>query len=112
MGEPRSVATEANRCSKNSKEDRMVTVRFSSHLRRFIDLPDLFECESETVRDLVDQLEEAFPGVSSYLLHENGCVRQHVNIFLDNGIIKDRTELSDSLEQVSEVAIMQALSGG
>ena len=90
----------------------MITVRFSNHLRRFVDLPDAFESEATTVRELVDQLEEAFPGVSSYLLHENGCIRQHVNIFLDNGFIKDRAELSDSLDQVSEVAIMQALSGG
>lgn len=90
----------------------MITVRFSNHLRRFVDLPDSFESDSSTVKELIDQLEEAFPGVSSYLLHENGCVRQHVNIFLDNRMVKDRNSLSDSLEQVSEVAIMQALSGG
>ncbi len=90
----------------------MVAVRFSNHLRRFIDLPDVFECESADVRELINALELSFPGVASYLLHENGCVRQHVNIFLDDAILKDRIKLSDSLEQVTEIAIMQALSGG
>lgn len=90
----------------------MVSVRFSNHLRRFIELPSSFECDPQNVHELVCTLQNAFPGIRSYLLHENGHLRQHVNIFLDQSILKDRASLSDSLEGVSEVAIMQALSGG
>lgn len=90
----------------------MVSVRFSNHLKRFVDLPDSFECDCRTVREVLESLENAFPGVSGYLIHENGQLRQHVNVFLDDAMVTDRQNLSDSLEEVREVAIMQALSGG
>ena len=90
----------------------MVTIRFSDHLRRFVELPEQFECNSVTVGEAIEQLELSFPGISSLMLHENGKLRPHVNIFLDNSMIRDRNGLSDRLENVDEIAIMQALSGG
>lgn len=90
----------------------MVAVRFSNHLKRFIELPQQFESNAFNVRELLNQLEKEFPGIASYLLHENGKLRQHVNIFLDNAMIRDRNELTDLLDNVDEVVIMQALSGG
>ena len=57
-------------------------------------------------------LNERYPGVTDYILHETGEIRQHVNIFVGERIMSDRRELSDSLDGVDEVSIMQALSGG
>jgi len=89
-----------------------VQVKFSAHLKRFIELPDSFEATGDSVRDVVDGLESEFPGLSGYLLHENGKLRQHVNLFLDDKMISDRDELRDSLEAVKTIFVMQALSGG
>ena len=89
-----------------------VEVKFSAHLKRFVELPDVYRTSGETIRDVVDALESDFPGVSGYLLHENGKLRQHVNLFLDDKMITDRTGLSDSLESTKTIFVMQALSGG
>jgi molybdopterin synthase sulfur carrier subunit len=89
-----------------------VEIRFSSHLKRFIDLPETHLATGETVRDIVDALESSFPGVSGYLLHENGKLRQHVNLFLDDRMVSDREGLSDTLENTKTIYVMQALSGG
>lgn len=92
--------------------NHQVEVKFSAHLKRFVDLPDAYQATGETVRDVVDSLETDFPGVSGYLLHENGKMRQHVNLFLDDRMITDRVGLTDSLESTKTIFVMQALSGG
>ena len=66
----------------------------------------------ETVSELVNILEERFPRLKSYLVHENGTLRQHVQIYLDEAFIRDRAGLSDPLAGVTSVHVMQALSGG
>ena len=58
-----------------------VQIKFSAHLKRFVELPNEFAATGETVHDVLERLEIAHPGVSSYVLHENGKLRQHVNIF-------------------------------
>ena len=90
----------------------MIEVSFPPHLRRFIDVPQSCSVDGQTVREILDELETSYPGLQGYLLHENGALRQHVNLFLDEHLIDDREELSDSTEGVKELVIMQALSGG
>ena len=72
------------------------------------------ECEAngETVAELVRDLEQQFPGVSDYLVHENGKLRQHVNIFVGDRLVLDREQLSDKVGENENLVIMQALSGG
>ena len=89
-----------------------VEVKFSAHLKRFVDLPESYQSTGGTVRDIIDALELEFPGISGYLLHENGILRQHVNLFLDDRMVVDRTGLSDSLDSTKTIFVMQALSGG
>ena len=45
-------------------------------------------------------------------LDDQGGVRKHVMIFVDNRPLVDRDCLSDALTPASEVYVMQALSGG
>lgn len=89
-----------------------IEIRFSAHLKRFVDLPDVYRTSGSSVRDVIDQLESDFPGVTTYLLHENGKLRQHVNLFLDERMIRDRDRLSDTLDNTKTIFVIQALSGG
>ena len=90
----------------------MIDVSFPPHLRRFIAVPDQCSAEGQTIREVVDDLEQQFPGVSGYLLQENGAIRTHVNFFLDQKLLLDRNDLDLSVEGAKELVIMQALSGG
>lgn len=90
----------------------MTIVRFPPHLRANIALPQSCSVEADTVAQAILQLEQQFPGIAAYLVHENGSLRQHVNIFLEQSLLQDRKKMSDSLQGVSELIIMQALSGG
>lgn len=90
----------------------MSTVKFTYALRRFFPGLKNTPAKGNTLIEILDEMESFYPGVRGYLLDEQGRLRQHVNIFIDNTMIKDRTALSDSLSANSEIYIMQALSGG
>lgn len=90
----------------------MVQVRLPKHLLRFVEAPTKCEADGVSVAEVVTDLERQFPGLAAYLIHENGNLRQHVNIFLDEKHVTDRAGLSDPVDGVSEIVIMQALSGG
>jgi molybdopterin converting factor small subunit len=91
---------------------KKIAVRFPPHLRRFIELPAETSAEGATIAALFDDLENQFPGVGNYLLHENGKLRQHVNLFLDGKLLVGQ-ELSEvATVDLDELVIMQALSGG
>ncbi len=90
----------------------MPTVKFTNALNRFF--PELRDTPSKgvTLTEILSEMESCYPGVRSYLLDEQGHLRQHVNIFIDGTMISDRTALSDSFCESSEIYIIQALSGG
>jgi len=90
----------------------MAIIKFTYALKRFF--PGLKDtpAKGKTLTDIIHAAEQNFPGIRSYLLDEQGRLRQHVNIFIDGDLIKDRSDLSDPLSDNSEIYIMQALSGG
>ena len=90
----------------------MVLVKFTYALKRFF--PKLTDTESggKTLRAVIDEIEARYPGVTRYVLDDQGRLRQHVNIFIDGVMIKDRNTLTDPFRENSEIYIMQALSGG
>lgn len=90
----------------------MPKVSFTRALKRFY--PDLesLEMEASTVAEVLEHLNHRYPGLKDYLVDEQGQLRQHVNIFIGDKLIRDKLKLLDKVEQGDEVYIMQALSGG
>jgi hypothetical protein len=89
-----------------------IDVCFPSSLRRHFPLPAQCTVEARTAAEALAAIDRQFPGVAAYLVHENGALRQHVNLFLDEQFIQDRERLTDSLAGVKTLTVMQALSGG
>ena len=90
----------------------MPTVKFTYALRRFFPTLRDTPASGRTLKDVLTEMDIAYPGVKAYLLDEQGRLRQHVNIFIDGTIIKDRTSLTDPFPETGEIYVMQALSGG
>jgi hypothetical protein len=90
----------------------MPTVKFTYALKRFF--PGLKDttAKSNTLPEILHEMESSYPGVCNYVLDDQGNLRKHVNIFIDGTMIKDRAALSDPFSANSEIYIMQALSGG
>ncbi|MEM9380322.1 MAG: MoaD/ThiS family protein [Planctomycetota bacterium] len=94
----------------------MVHVRFTENLRRHVDCADgeVFDDVpvGATVRACLDAYFEDHPDVRSYVLDDQGAVRNHVVVFLDGAPIDDRTAQTDAVRAGAEIVVMQALSGG
>ena len=87
-------------------------VHFTPALKRFV--PDLhsIEVQGSTVADVIQNVAAVYPGLTDYLIEENGALRKHVNIFINDTFIRDRKTLSDAVQDKDDVYIIQALSGG
>ena len=90
----------------------MPTIKFTSNLKRFF--PELcpIQANCQTVKEALEVIEEHYSGLKDYLVDDRGSLRKHVNIYIGNRLIKDRTTLMDSLEEQDELYVMQAISGG
>lgn len=92
----------------------MAHVELTRHLLEIF--PRLGEVELSfdvtNVADVVRALDEVAPGVGFYICDELGRLRKHVNVFVDEEMVCDRTSLRDLLTERSRVFIAQALSGG
>ena len=87
-------------------------VHFTPALKRFV--PDLhsIEVQGSTVADVIQNVAAVYPGLTDYLIEENGALRKHVNIFINDTFIRDRKTLTDAVQDKDDVYIIQALSGG
>ncbi|MDX2247566.1 MAG: MoaD/ThiS family protein [Bacteroidia bacterium] len=90
----------------------MIKVRFTSALKRFFPRLKDESVGGKTVADILSELEIRYPGLRYYLTDDQGCLREHVNIFIGQDLLSDRYHLTDTLCEGDEIYIMQALSGG
>lgn len=89
----------------------MITLNFTPNLLRHVEVASV-SVEGKTVREALEKYFVANPKVRGYVLDDQGAVRKHVAIFLNQEIISDRMGLSDTLHENDEIFIAQALSGG
>lgn len=89
----------------------MATVNFTPNLLRHVSTPTA-RIAGATVRQVLENYFQSNPQVRSYVLDDQGTVRHHVAIFVNQELIHDRRGLSDRVNENDEIFIMQALSGG
>ena len=90
----------------------MPRVQFTRHL--LLHFPDLVETQlaAGTLAEVVRELDRRHPGIAGYLVDDRGALRKHVNIFVNDELLRDRAGLGDPVNDRDRVFIMQALSGG
>jgi molybdopterin converting factor small subunit len=88
-----------------------VEVLFSANILKHVAAGSV-TVEAESVGEALQKAFAIFPAMRGYVLDDQGAVRRHVTIFLNNRTIRDRTTLKDPLADADEVYVYQALSGG
>lgn len=89
----------------------MVRVSFTGNLRRHLECPPA-DVTGGTVREALDAVFEGSPKLRHYLLDDQGRLRKHVKVFVNDRAVTDRERLSDRVGDGDEVFVFQALSGG
>lgn len=89
----------------------MVQIEFASSIQRYAQIAPV-QCHAETLRAALDKAFEQQPALRGYLLDDQGAVRKHITIFVNDQTIADRDQLTDPLQPDDSVYVIQALSGG
>lgn len=89
----------------------MPRIAFTDNLKRHLAAP-AGEVAGTTVREALAAVFAESPQLRSYLLDDQGRLRQHVNVFVDGAMVADRDGLSDPVRADGEIYVFQALSGG
>jgi len=89
----------------------VVSVYFTPNLARQIDCPQC-DLDASTVAELFERYFERWPAVRGFILDDQGAVRKHVKVIVDDSYLSDRIHLRDPLEPDSKVHVFQLLSGG
>jgi sulfur-carrier protein len=87
-------------------------VRFTTNLvRHGGPLPDV-RVDGATVRAALEAAFARYPQARGYVLDDQGWLRKHMSVFVDDEQIVDRRGLTDPVGSDSTVDLFQALSGG
>ncbi len=89
-----------------------VTIKIPTSLRRFAGGVAVVEVASATVRDALDALDAAHPGIKAKLCDSDGNLRRFINIYADEEDIRFLDHLDTALEDGTELQIVPAIAGG
>lgn len=89
----------------------MPKIEFTSHLTQHVACP-AESVEAQTLGQALELVFASNPQARGYILNDQGTVRPHIAIFIDNQLLSDRENLDVPLAPDSQVFVMQALSGG
>ena len=89
----------------------MAYLYFTPNLARQVECPP-GELEAGTVSELLERYFSQWPAVRGYVLDDQGAVRKHVKVVVDDNYLIDRNGLSDPVQPDSKVYVFQLLSGG
>ena len=70
------------------------------------------ETSGSTLRDALEALFAAHPGIRDRVLSERGEIREHVNVFVGESETRTSGGLATPLADGMEISIIPAISGG
>ena len=89
----------------------MATVRFTSALERFLAAPPA-DVAGATVGEALAAVFEARPALRGYVLDDQGTLRRHIIVYVNDRPVNDRAGLSDPVGPRDGIYVFQMLSGG
>lgn len=84
-------------------------VRIPTPLRSYTGQAARVTATGTTVAEVLADLDRQFPGIRFRVVDEQGRLRRHMKVFVNEDVVRD---LATPLAADDEVTLMQALSGG
>ena len=86
-----------------------MNVRIPSPLRSYTAEASVVIATGSTVHEVLQDLDRQFPGLCFRVVDEQGQLRKHMRIFINDEMTRD---LTNPVTEADEVTLLQALSGG
>jgi molybdopterin synthase sulfur carrier subunit len=95
------------------KEHSMpVLVRIPTPLQKYTKNQSEVEVEGKTVQEVIEQLDQSFPGVRERLCDDQGAIRRFINLYLNEEDIRFMDGEKTGVKDGDELAIIPAIAGG
>ena len=89
-----------------------IPVRIPTPLRKLTQNQEVVEAEGSTIGELINSLENNYPGLKERICDEQDHIRRFVNIFLNDEDIRFLKESETPVRSGDEVSIVPAIAGG
>lgn len=89
-----------------------IEVRVGSVLRRKLNNAKSVQAQGNNVRQVLDNIENRYPGFKSQLITETGELHQFINIFVNDEDIRFLNGLETKVENDNVITILPAVAGG
>lgn len=90
----------------------MPTIRIPTPLRKLTDEQETVQAAGSTIGEIIESLDQAFPGLKERICDDDGNVRRFVNVFLNDEDIRFLEEKATPVKETDEVSIVPAIAGG
>ncbi|MEM8603431.1 MAG: MoaD/ThiS family protein [Cyanobacteria bacterium P01_H01_bin.121] len=89
-----------------------ITVLIPTPLQKFTQDQATLELSAGSIKELIDALEVACPGIKARLCDDNGEPRRFLNLYVNSEDIRFLEGSSTALTDGDEVSIVPAVAGG
>lgn len=90
----------------------MPSVRIPTPLRKLTNELEVVEASGSNVGEVLNSLDQAFPGLKDRICDENGDVRRFVNVFVNDEDIRFLEDKATPVKDNDEISIVPAIAGG
>lgn len=89
-----------------------VPVRIPAPLRKLTQNQEIVHIEGETIRDVINNLEQSYPGLKERICDEQNNIRRFVNVYVNDEDIRFLQDAGTAVKPSDEVSIFPAIAGG
>ena len=90
----------------------MASIRIPTPLRKLTNELEVVQTSGDTIGEILENLDKAFPGLKERICDEQGNVRRFVNIFVNDEDIRFLEDQATSVKDTDEISIVPAIAGG
>ncbi|HUI08050.1 MAG TPA: ubiquitin-like small modifier protein 1 [Verrucomicrobiae bacterium] len=89
-----------------------VNVRIPTPLRKLTKDKDTVQTSGATIQEIIDSLEQQYPGLKERLCDERGELRRFVNVYLNDEDIRFAQGRNTPVKDGDEISVIPAIAGG
>ena len=90
----------------------MPSVRIPTPLRKLTNELEVVEASGASVNEVIENLNQAFPGLKDRICDEEGNVRRFVNVYVNDEDIRFLEDKATAVKESDEISIVPAIAGG
>jgi MoaD family protein len=89
-----------------------VTVKLPTILRKHAGGEAKVDAEGGTLRELLDNLETSYPGITKNVLADDGGLHRFINVYVNDEDVRYLGSLETELNEGDTVSLLPAVAGG